>query len=341
MTPSRHRRLREAPTRGLLRRAVWTVAQLRAGRPLKAIDLSRRFEVSVRTAYRDFDFLRDDWSVPIEFDRARGTFCLTEPTTVLPPVTLSRGELVAVFFAEKVLRQYRGTPFEADLASAFRKIQELLPDDVSIDPATLDDVLSLDIGPVHTPDAQIFAELLAALRGRRVALVRYRSLNSGRTSDRRIRPYHVFNHRGDWYVVAFDARRSAVRDFAVHRIRRITVTTEAYEVPREFDFQRYAADAFGIEKGTKPVQVKIRFGPRQARWIRERTWHPTARVQGLIDGGCILRLAVTGLGEVRRWVMQFGSEAEVLAPAALRRQVAEDLEAASAAYRPRAIVSGP
>lgn len=78
----------------------------------------------VRTAYRDLDFLRDEWRVPGEFDRPQGNR-LTEPTTALPPVTLSQGELVALYFAEKVLAQYRGTPFEADLTSAFRKLQEL------------------------------------------------------------------------------------------------------------------------------------------------------------------------------------------------------------------------
>ena len=181
-------RARPPAARALLRRAAWTVARLRAGRQLTATDLAREFEISVRTAYRDLDFLRDEWRVPLEFDRQRGTFWLTEPTALVTPVTLSRGEIVAVFFAERVLRQYRGTPFEPDLASAFRKIAELLPEEVSVAPETLDDVLSLDIGPAHTPDAAVFAEVLAALRRRTATLIRYRSLSSGRTTDRRIRP---------------------------------------------------------------------------------------------------------------------------------------------------------
>lgn len=85
------------------------------------------------------------------------------------------------------------------------------------------------------------------------------------------------------------------------------------------------------------MDVVIRFTPRQARWIRERKWHSTARVEGLLDGGCVLRLRVAGLGEVQRWVMQFGAEAEVLAPAALGRAVAAELEAALNAYRARGL----
>lgn len=328
----RGRRVRAAPGRDVLRRAVWALAQLRAGRSLTAPALASHFEVSLRTAYRDFDFLRDDWNVPIEFDYSRGTYRLTAPTALVAPITLSRGEIVALFFAEKVLAQYRGTPFEADLETALRKVRELLPEEVSVSPGVLDACLSLDPGPTYRPDPRIFADVLDALSRRRVALVRYCSLSGGRTTDRRIHPCHVFNHRGDWYVAAWDETRRQVRDFALHRILRISLTHDACEVPVDFDFRRYGGDAFGIEKGARPVDVVIRFAPRQARWIRERQWHPSARVRNEADGGCRLHLRVSGLDELKRWVMQFGAEAEVLKPASLRREVARELREASKAY---------
>lgn len=320
------------PSRSLLRRALWALARLQAGRPVTATDLAEQFEISVRTAYRDFDFLRDDWAVPIEFDHARATYRLTEPAALVAPVTLSRGEVVALFFAEKVLHQYRGTPFETDLETALRKICDMMPEDVSVSPGVLDAGLSMDVGPTYRSDPAVFATVLESLSRRCVAVVDYRSLSSDRTTSRRVRPCHVFNHRGDWYVAAWDETRKQVRDFAVHRILRATLTTDSYDIPADFDYQRYAADAFAIEKGAKPVDVAIRFAPRQARWIRERPWHPTARVQDEIGGGCLLHLRVSGLGEVKRWVMQFGAEAEVVRPKGLRREVARELERAARVY---------
>jgi predicted DNA-binding transcriptional regulator YafY len=312
---------------------LWAIERLQTGKPIKATDLAREFEVSVRTAYRDLDFIRDEWRAPLEYDHQKETYRLTDPMAALPLVTISQGELIAIYFAEKILQQYRGTPFEADLASAFSKIQRLLPEEVKVAPESLDSYLSLDLGPLHTPDAAVFRDVLLALRQRRRALVRYQSLSSGRTTNRRIDPYHVFNVRGNWYVAAWDDSRKAVRDFAIHRIRRITVMTDAYEIPRGFDFRKYTAEAFGIEKGTRASEVVIRFGPRQARWIRERKWHRSARIQEEIGGGLVLRLRVAETSELRRWVLQFGSEAEVLAPASLRRGVADDLRAAAAPYR--------
>lgn len=328
----RKRLLRVPATKSQLRRLTWAWGELRAGRPFQAGDIAARFETTLRTAYRDLDFLRDDWRVPVEYDRSTRSFRLTEPTFVLPPIALSRGELLALFFAEKALRQYRGTPFEADLRAAFGKLQELLGDPVSVDSELLDDLLSLDPGPTNTPDPQCFAEILSALRLRQVVLVRYRSLSSGRTANRRLHPYHVFNNRGDWYVAAWDSRHRDVRDFALHRMRRVASLSEHYEIPANFDFTRYAGDSFAIEKGQAPVDVAIRFRPKQARWIRERLWHRTARVEDEPGGGCVLRLRVSGMGEIKRWVMQFGEQAEVLSPETLRNEVAQGHLLAGATY---------
>ena len=123
-----------------------------------------------------------------------------------------------------------------------------------------------------------------------------------------------------------------MRDFALHRIRRVTPTTERYEIPDDFDFRKYMAGALAIEKGGKPVEVAVRFAPRQARWIRERRWHASARIQEEMGGGLVLRMMVAETSELRRWVLQFGSEAEVVFPASLRKSVADDLRRAVAAY---------
>jgi predicted DNA-binding transcriptional regulator YafY len=314
---------------------LWTLGQLRAGRSLKATDLAARFEVGVRTAYRDLDFLRDELRTPIEYDRARGSWWLTEPTAPLPSIVLSEGELVAIYFAEKVLRQYRGTPYEKDVASAFRKLQAQMTEDVVVKPDRILSFMELDPGPLPEADPGVFREVLAGLtRGRRL-VIRYASASSGHTLDRAVDPYRVLNFRGEWYLVAWDERRRAVRDFALHRIRKVTVTGEPSRPSSGFDIKKYMADAFHLEKGGQPADVAVRFAPRQARWIRERRWHRSARVQERLDGGCVLRMRVAVTSELVRWVLQYGPEAEVLAPKRLRREVADRLSEAIASYRAR------
>jgi predicted DNA-binding transcriptional regulator YafY len=324
--------LRTPSTRPPLRRLFWALGRLTAGEPFKATDVARTFEVGLRTAYRDLDFLRDAWRIPFDFDRRTQTFRLTSRTAAMPAIPLSEGELVALFFAEKVLRQYKGTPYEKDLESAFQKIQALLPDQITIRPERLESYLSLDLGPLPAADADVFRDVVAAVRRGRRLLIRYKSNNTGRTLDRTIEPHRIFNLRGNWYVAAYDHRRKAVRDFALHRIRKVTITEESIQAGRPFDFRSYMTHALGIEKGGRVASVAIRFSERQARWIRERRWHKTQRIQDRLDGGCVLRMRVAVTGELVRWVMQFGAEAEVLAPKTLRREVAEGLGRAVSQY---------
>ncbi len=308
------------------------MARLKAGHRLTAADLAREGGVSLRTAHRDLAYLRDQLRAPIEYDRERSSYVLSDRSFTLPLIAFTQGELLALFFAEKVARQYRGTPFEADLLDGVRRIAAELPEHVQVDPSTLDRFLSLDLGPLIAPDVEAFRRVVQALSEHRRLRIRYTSLSQGRTTDRTVDPYRVYNLRGDWYLAAFDPGHGEVRDFALHRIRSASLLDERYQIDPHFSFEDYTAGAFSIEKGTRPVTVAIRFAPRQARWIRERKWHPSARIQDRKDGGCVLRMEVAGLGEVRRWVMQFGAEAEVLQPASLRREVAAELCASLKSY---------
>jgi len=95
------------------------------------------------------------------------------------------------------------------------------------------------------------------------------------------------------------------------------------------------ANAFGIEKGGPVANVAIRFSERQARWIREIPWHRTARTQERLDGGCVLRMRVAMTEELVRWVMQFGAQAEVLAPKSLRSRLAAGFGLAQGLYKGR------
>lgn len=308
------------------------MGQLRGGRPFTASDLARTWEVGLRTAYRDIDFIRDEWKAPVEFDRSKHGYVLTDTTFALPALTLTQGELVGLFFAEKIVALYRGTPYGPALQSALDKLEALLPGEIRIGPGALDAFLSLDLGPVIAPDPEVFGAVAQAITSGRRLKVRYKSLSSDRVRDRVLEPYRVFNHRGDWYVLAFDDLRSELREFAMHRMRRPTLLEQRYVIDPAFRFEKYMADVFGVEKGAKPVEVTVRFAPRQARWIRERKWHRSARIQEALDGGCVLTVKVSGMGEIKRWVMQFGAEAEVLAPSGLREEVGRELAAAAAAY---------
>ena len=76
----------------------------------------------------------------------------------------------------------------------------------------------------------------------------------------------------------------------------------------------------------------LRFDPAIAGLVTETTWHPTEQVAREADGSVVWRGRVPGTIEIRRWILQWGAQVEVLAPPELRDEVAATYRAAAARY---------
>jgi hypothetical protein len=85
----------------------------------------------------NLEFLRDQYHAPIAFDQAHRGQCFTEPTFRPTFPQLTQGELIALFLAERMMHQFRGTPFEPDLRQAITKLSVMLPDRVAVPLAAL------------------------------------------------------------------------------------------------------------------------------------------------------------------------------------------------------------
>ncbi len=162
--------------------------------------------------------------------------------------------------------------------------------------------------------------------------MRYRTGRSGEEKARDLDPYRVWYRGGALYVVGLDHLSGEIRTFAVGRILEIDALEESFEIRADFDFDAYIDSAFGVIAET-PTQVHIRFDPRWAEWVAERTWHPSQELERHPSGHLDLRMEVGGVADLRSWVLSFGSGAEVLAPGSLREEVKSELEAGAARYR--------
>jgi predicted DNA-binding transcriptional regulator YafY len=80
--------------------------------------------------------------------------------------------------------------------------------------------------------------------------------------------------------------------------------------------------AWDIIADQDPVEVVLRFSPAVAARVREARWHPTETVAEEADGSLAWQATVAGTIEIRLWILSWGDDVEVLAPAPLREDVA-------------------
>ena len=104
-----------------------------------------------------------------------------------------------------------------------------------------------------------------------------------------------------------------------------------FEYPATYDPHSLFADSFGITSGP-PEDVVARFTPDVALYVRERQWHPTQRIEALPDGGVRLRMRVAVSPELREWLLGFGAQVRVEAPAVLVDHVRDAHRAAAELY---------
>lgn len=329
--------------RAQIYRLSYIVKRLQEGTYPNARTLARALEVSERTVLRDLDLLRDDWGAPIEFDRRRRGFYLTDPQWVPPlgqgSMRLGTGEAVALLLALHALEAVRAHGLEDAFRSLLDKLPHLLPEPVTVDLASLTQRISFYFEPARGDPREV-AELLSRLRQaieqRRVLAVRYYTASRDEETFRELEPYHLRYYDGAWYLVGYCRWRRDVRTFAVDRIRHCAVLDETFQPPspERFAPETYFGEAWRLQRGAERQHVVVRFSPQQARFVRGRTWHPTQEAREEPDGSLVLSFRVLGVDEIKRWLLQFGSHVEVLAPRALRQALAEEAARMVDLYRP-------
>lgn len=317
-----------------LERVFWIDREIRAGRYPCARTIAEYFEINAKTAHRTIDFMRDRLRLPMAYSAEKRGWYYTEPTYGLPAIELIEGDLVAILLAERLARQYRGTAIEKQVEEAFGKVLSAMTNTVSIDLAALAEAYSFEAAITTDLSPELFGRLgRAAIKRRRIRMS-YFSANRGAVTERSADPLHLRNYLGDWYLIAFDHLRGEVRDFLISRIRELEVTDEVFDWPSNFNLADYLASGFSMIRGRQPIEVEIVFDEYQARWIRERApIHPTEQREELNDGGLRIRLQVTALEGVKRFVMQYGAHARVEKPRELRASIQLEIEQMYQAYK--------
>lgn len=295
--------------------------------------LAREIEVTAKTIQRDLNFMRDQLGLPLEYDELKRGYRYTRPVHEFPLLHLSRNDLVALFLARHALEPLRGTGLERMLAESFRKIAQACPGEVSMQWHELDAAFSVKASGVLPADVELFGDLMEAVRAGKEACFDYQKLNAPAGERRKVQPYHVGRIEHGWYLLAWDTARQAMRTFALQRIRNLQLLETGFERDPLFNAQDYLGAGFGVwsyqNTGQTMHEVRIRLEGYAARVVAERQWHSSQEIIRITeDGGVIeFRVKVTGLEEITRWVLSWGSKATVLGPPELRERLKSEIEA--------------
>jgi proteasome accessory factor B len=287
--------------------------------------------MTTRTVYRDIRALEDELAMPI-FQAGKGRYGI-EKRYFLPPLHLSVPEAVVLFLASRLIARWSDA-YDQAVVSAFTKLAHLLPQPIARHvTATM-----LTVGQAKPNDEFVrnFAHVAQAWADGRVVEFDYEPAE-GEPRRARVHPYFLEPDAAgrSVYLIGFDETVRAMRTYKVERIRSSTLTTDRYEIPDDFDPDRWLAHSWGIWSSdtTATAEIRLRFDASVAHRVHEAVWHRSQKLIELPDGGVELIVTVAGIIEIRPWVLSWGDAVEVLAPAELRESVARAVRGAAAHYQ--------
>jgi predicted DNA-binding transcriptional regulator YafY len=295
-------------------------------------ELARFLGVSKRTIYRDLAALQDELDIPVWSEGGRWGL---EEGALLPAFRLTLGEAMAVFLAARLMAKYADA-YDPELASAFVKLGEALPEVLGRHVQRTLDVMARR--PVDPEGARHLRALTQAWAERRIVELTYdvSTYDPARgTRSARVHPYLIepSAETHALYLIGLDETRGALRTFKLERILRLAVTPEHFEAPPDGVVEEALERAWGIIADQGDVEVVLRFPRSVARRVAETTWHPSQAVTKERDGSLTWRATVSGTIEIRAWILSWGPDVEVVAPATLRAEVAGLLAKAAGRYR--------
>ena len=164
----------------------------------------------------------------------------------------------------------------------------------------------------------------------------YRKYLSEEEEVRIIRPYAVKEFEKRWYVVAFSEEAQDLRSYAMDRILSMTPTGERFKMPKGFQVDELFEASYGIylPGNDHPQLVKIRTTAREAAYLRDLPLHPSQTFLGEDgEGRSLFALRVIPNPNFVMELLKHGNRLEVLEPAFLRAQVADELRNALNIYK--------
>jgi proteasome accessory factor B len=251
-----------------------------------------------------------------------------------PELNFAFDEALALFLGRRFLDPLAGTYLWQAAQQAFKKIRACLGRSAL---AYLEKMAAnLHHTSIGTSDysakAEVVDELMRAMEDRRQTIITYQSLRATEPVEYAINPFGIVYHRGSLYVVAFSHDQNEVRHFKVDRIDEIEVGKLPFQMPGDFNLQEHLRGSFGIFRGACDVAVKVRFLPPVARYVLEGRWHTSQKLTHQRDGSVLAEFRLSTTEEIKRWLLSFGRNAEVLEPKQLRTAIGAEAEQLTAIY---------
>jgi predicted DNA-binding transcriptional regulator YafY len=219
-----------------INRITAILIQLQSKRIVTAKSIAKRFQVSLRTVYRDIKILQEA-GVPIGSENGVGYFIVEGYK--LPPVMFTEGEANALITAEKLVYQKKEKSLIDNYTNALIKIKSVLKNTQKDKIELLESRIGAEKKIQSTVKTDYLAKIQTAITDSLFLNISYLSLYKKEITSRKIKPLAIYFTEKDWILITYCTLRNALREFRLDKIQSLQLTIENFTDFKDFDMYHY------------------------------------------------------------------------------------------------------
>ncbi|QHL88297.1 WYL domain-containing protein [Nibribacter ruber] len=300
-------------------RIVAMLQHLQSGRTVKAQELADRFQVSLRTVYRDIRSLEAS-GVPVTGEAGVGYSLLDGYR--LPPVMFTHEEAGSFVAAEKLMQKFSDKALGAHFESAMYKVKSVLRGSAKDRVAALEAQIWVDSSTTqlfnqHTP--HVLDVLFDSMALKKQVALQYQAFSAEEATERLIEPVGLFHENNFWYIMGYCHLREDYRQFRTDRMLQIKLTDRPFS-KEHGPLSEYRKPKSPSEK----VKVVLRVEKKFAKYIQtSRNYYGFVSEEVAEEYVEMTFMTDYQCEGMARWFLMFGDCAQILEPESLKQQVSD------------------
>lgn len=271
-----------------------------------APELAKKFEVSIRTIYRDLDTISAA-GVPIYATQGRGGGIFIMSDFVLNKSLLSEQE------KEQILMALQGIS-----ATEYNQTDELLIKLGGLFQSKVTNWIEVDFSEWYknTPNYNVFNLIKNAIFNQNMITFSYFA-QEGNYSNRTVEPIKLIFKNKDWYLYGFCLLRNDFRFFKLTRIKDLEISSDT--------FRRAVENIPKVEtviKNKNFIHAKLKFYPKVAFRVYDEFTDDVSKDN---QGNLYVNIDLPDNETLFSYILSFGDNIEILEPDYLRHSMKEKL----------------
>jgi predicted DNA-binding transcriptional regulator YafY len=287
------------------------LTHLQSKKRVTAQEVADRFNISLRTVYRDVKALEES-GVPVIGEAGSG-YTIMEGYR-LPPVMFTQEEASALLLGAKLTEHLSDESIKKHFNAALYKIKAVLrtSDKEHMDQLN-DNIAVLSRLPADDSAGRYLMDLQKALGDKREIRIRYQS-GKDAVTERNLEPIGLCHYGQAWHLIGWCKLRNNYRDFRVSRIQQLQILDNTFEPDTHPSLREYMETMIS---SSELQEVVIRFEKTAARYLGNQKYYYGFVREEVTEDYVRMFFVTAHLEYFGRWLLMYTHHVTIESPEAL------------------------